>query len=106
MKRGVFIPSDTTQRMTVKDALKRYRDEVPPWLAKGAKPDQSGIARVVDEFGGLDLAALDTSHVASYRDKRLHKDGASAQTAKHELGLLNRVLKQCIIDWGTCPAAL
>jgi integrase len=100
MDRGAFIPSDAAQRKTVKEVLEKYRDEVLPRLSKGAKPDRSRIARLVEDFGGLNLAALDSSHVAAYRDRRLYNEGASPQTVKHELGLLNRVLKQCVIDWG------
>jgi integrase len=100
MDTGAFIPSDVAQRMTVKEALERYKDEVLPLLAKGAKPDQSRIARLIDELGDLNLAVLDSAHVAAFRDKRLLKEKAAPQTVKHEIGLLNRVLKHCVIDWG------
>lgn len=100
MDTGAFIPSDAAQRTTVKEVLERYRDEVLPRLSKGAKPDRSRIARLIDEFGSYNLAALDSSHVARYRDKRLLNEEAAPQTVKHEIGLLNRVLKCCVIDWG------
>lgn len=100
MDTNTFIPSDAAQRTTMREVLERYRDEVLPRLSRGAKPDRSRIARLIEELGGMNLAALDSSHVAQYRDKRLIGDKAAPQTVKHELGLLNRVLKQCVIDWG------
>jgi len=100
MDRGSFIPADTAQRTTVTEALERYRDEVFPRLAQGGRPELSRLNRLIEAFDKLSLAALDTVHVAQYRDRRLYHDGASAQTVKHEIGLLNRVLKQCSIDWG------
>lgn len=99
MDTHTFMPADTAQRVTVNQVLERYRDEVLPRLSKGAKPDQSRIKRLSEALGGLNLAALDSAHVAQYRDHRLLKEGAAAQTVKHELGLLNRVLKQCVMEW-------
>ncbi|BCA79063.1 site-specific integrase [Desulfuromonas sp. AOP6] len=95
-----FVSDNTAQRTTVKEVLIRYRDEVLPQLAGGAKPDRSRISRLIDCLGDINLAALDSSHISQYRDKRLLKENAAPQTVKHELGLLNRVLKQCVIDWG------
>lgn len=99
MDTQTFMPSDVARKTTVKEVLEKYRDEVLPDLANGAKPDKSRIARLIESLGGLNLAALDSSHVAQYRDQRLKEDGAAPQTVKHELGLLGRVLKQCVIDW-------
>jgi len=50
-------------------------------------------------LGELSLAALESFHIAKYRDQRI-KVGAAPQTVKHEIGLLNRVLKHCVMDWG------
>ena len=100
MDTNAYIPSDTAQRSTLAEVLKRYSDEVLPRLSKGAKPDQSRILRLIEALGSLNLAALEASHVSQYRDNRLLTDLASPQTVKHELGLLNRVLKHCVVDWG------
>lgn len=100
MDTNSFIPSDAAQNTTLRQVLERYRDEVLPRLARGAKPDQSRVARLIDAFGSCTLATLDSSRVAAYRDQRLIVEKASPQTVKHELGVLNRVLQQCIIDWG------
>lgn len=46
----------------------------------------------------MSLAALDSSHIAKYRDIRLGA-GIGPQTLRHEIGLLNRTLKACQTDW-------
>lgn len=98
--RGSFIPSDAAHRTTMRTVLERYRDEVLPTKSQGGKPEMARLNRLIDTFGDLAMAALDSAHVSSFRDQRLQKEHASAQTVKHELGLLNRVLKHCQIDWG------
>lgn len=99
MDRGSFIPSTTAQRTTVRAALERYQKEVFPRLAQGGQCEVSRARRLIDAFGELSLAALDSSHVAAYRDRQLQA-GAAPQSVKHDLGLLGRVLKHCVIDWG------
>ena len=99
MDRGAFIPSTTAQQTTVRKALERYREEVFPRLARGGNDEQARLRRLIDDMGELSLAALEAAHVAKYRDQRL-KDGAAPQTVKHEIGLLGRVLKHCVMDWG------
>lgn len=44
------------------------------------------------------MLALTPAKVASFRDARLKE--VSAQAVIHEIGLLNRVLKTAVIDWG------
>lgn len=99
MDRGAFIPSTTAQRTTVRTALERYSKEVLPRLAQGGRCEVSRARRLVDALGELSLTALDSSHVATYRDRQLQA-GAAPQTVKHDIGLLGRVLKHCVIDWG------
>lgn len=99
MDRGAFIPSTTAQQTTVRTALERYREEVFPRLARAGNDEQARLRRLIDDMGELSLSALEASHIAKYRDQRL-KDGAAPQTVKHEIGLLGRVLKHCVMDWG------
>ena len=99
MDRGAFIPSTTAQRTTVRAALERYSKEVFPRLAQGGQCEVSRARRLIDALGELSLTALDSSHVAAYRDRRL-QTGAAPQSVKHDIGLLGRVLKHCVIDWG------
>lgn len=99
MDRGTFLPTDAAERTSVAVALARYQDEVFPRLARGGSSLSGNLARLRVELGALSLIALDSSHVAAYRDKAL-KSGLSPQTVRHDLGLLHRVLKCCTIDWG------
>lgn len=99
MDRGAFIPSTTAQRTTVRAALERYQKEVFPRLAQGGQCEISRARRLINALGELSLTALDSSHVAAYRDRRL-QTGAAPQSVKHDIGLLGRVLKHCVIDWG------
>ena len=99
MDRGAFIPSTTAQRTTVRAALERYSKEVFPRLAQGGQCEVSRARRLIDALGELSLTALDSSHVSAYRDRQLQA-GAAPQSVKHDLGLLGRVLKHCVIDWG------
>jgi integrase len=99
MDRGAFISSTTAQRTTVRAALERYSKEVFPRLAQSGQCEVSRARRLINALGELSLTALESSHVATYRDRQLHA-GAAPQSVKHDLGLLGRVLKHCVIDWG------
>ena len=99
MDRGAFIPSDTAQRTTVAAVLDRYQAEVCPGLARGGKFLQSNLDRLKEALGGISLASLEPAHISEFRDRAL-KAGLSPQTVRHDLGILNRVLKCCSIDWG------
>ncbi len=99
MDRGAFIPSTTAQRTTVRAALERYQKEVFPRLAQGGQCEVSRARRLIAALGELSLTALEPSHVAAYRDRQLQA-GSAPQSVKHDIGLLGRVLKHCVIDWG------
>ena len=100
INRGHYKSSAVAENTTLRSALERYRDEIFPRLSGEGKSELARLNRLIEHLGEFSLSALETSHVATYRDARLHKDKVAAQTVKHELGLLNRVLKQCVIDWG------
>lgn len=97
MDRGAFIPSDTASRMTVRKACEKYAEDILP-SKRGVGPDKSRLDRLEASLGNLSLAALEPSHVAEYRDRRLKEVGP--QSVKHEINLLQRVLKACVLDWG------
>ncbi|MFH7319265.1 integrase [Desulfurivibrio sp. D14AmB] len=99
LNRDDYIPATAARATTVREALNRYRDEIFPRLAAGGEFEKARVQRLIEALGDLSLSALDTAHVAQYRDKQL-KAGLAAQTVKHDLGLLNRVLKCCVMDWG------
>jgi len=98
MSRGVFISSSAAEQTTVAEILDRYAQEVFPRLSDGGKRERFRLILLKNHFGLLSLAALRSNHVAKYRDQRLKE--VSAQSVKHELGLLNRTLKFAQIDCG------
>jgi len=71
------------------DVLDRYGREVSPSKAC-YKTDSYRITLLKKNLGHFSLAALNSAHLAEYRDMRLSK--VSPQTVKHELSLINRVL--------------
>ncbi|MBU4230797.1 MAG: tyrosine-type recombinase/integrase [Proteobacteria bacterium] len=98
MERGLFISSSAAEQITVAEVLDRYEKEVFPRLADGGKRERFRLVLLKNQFGHLSLAALRSNHVAAYRDQRLRE--VSSQSVKHELGLLNRVLRSAQIDGG------
>jgi len=98
MERGLFISSSAAEQITVTEVLDRYEKEVFPRLADGGKRERFRLVLLKNQLGHLSLAALRSSHIAAYRDQRMKE--VSAQSVKHELGLLNRVLKSAQIDGG------
>ena len=99
MRRGTYTNIRVAEQTILRTALLRYHEEVFPRLANGGIGEKARLWRLIDELGELSLAALEPFHVAKYRDQRV-KSGAAPQTVKHEIGLLNRVLKHCVMDWG------
>lgn len=105
MERGVFVQRTESEQTTLKELLDRYSREVLPTL-KGGYREQSRIKALQAGLGAYSLAALNSTMIAKYRDKRLstvsEKTGrlVSPQTVKHELGLLQRALKMATMEWG------
>ena len=105
MERGVFVQRTESEQTTVNNLLDRYSREVLPTL-KGGYREQSRIKALQNGLGAYSLAALNSSMIAKYRDKRLstisEKTGrmVGPQTVKHELGLLQRALKMAVMEWG------
>ncbi|ADH86860.1 site-specific integrase [Desulfurivibrio alkaliphilus] len=99
MDRGAYIPVAAAEKNTLRMVLERYRKEICPRLARAGRDEFARLNRLTEALGDLSLAALQPAEVARYRDQRL-KAGAAPQTVKHDLGLLNRVLKACVMDWG------
>ena len=105
MERGVFVERTESEQTTLNELLDRYSREILPKL-KGGHKEQSRIKALQSGLGAYSLAALNSSMIAKYRDKRLstvsEKTGrlVGAQTVKHELGLLQRALKMAAMEWG------
>ena len=98
MERGIFISSSAAEQTSVTEVLDRYEKEVFPRLADGGKRERFRLALLKIHLGNLSLAALRSNHIAAYRDQRQKQ--VSPQSVKHEMSLLNRVLKFAQIDCG------
>ena len=105
MMRGVFVRRNESEQTTLNELLDRYSREVLPKL-KGGYREHSRIKALQSGLGAYSLAALNSAMIAKYRDNRLstvsEKTGrlVSAQTVKHELGLLQRAMKMAAMEWG------
>ena len=95
--RGVFVSKNEAERTTFADAADRYRREILP-SKRGSKQDGYRLNALTDEFGGYSLAAITSSMLAAFRDKRLKL--LSPQSVVHDLNLLSRIFRTATIDWG------
>lgn len=97
IKRGAYIDTAAAETTTVRQILDRYNEEIRPRL-KG-NSDGGRVRRLIADLGDLTLSMLDVHHVAKYRDRRIG-EGAAPSSIVHEIGVLNRALKCCVMDWG------
>ena len=98
MRRGVFVSHAEAENTTLAEVLDRYAREVLP-TKKSTRPITYHARNVREGLGALSLAAITSSVLAKYRDQQLRK-GYAAQTVKHDLSLISRVLNICIKEWG------
>jgi integrase len=83
---------------TVKDALRRYANEVSPkhrgerWEVLRLNSFES------DPLAAIKLPAIRSVDIAQWRERRLKS--VSAATVRREMNLLQSVLKVCRQDWG------
>jgi integrase len=122
MKRGKFVSYGEAERMTLYDALKKYRDEITPtkkgsaqettrinkWLGvrtdafqkmlDRSKKKSRDVPLKPDPITGYALASLTTADFSKWRDLRL-KDVAPA-TVTRDLSLFSHVFTACVKDWG------
>lgn len=86
-------------RLTLGDALERYRDEVTP-KKKGAKQESYRLTRwLAHPYASRALSSLRGADFTAYRDRRL-ADGASPATVRLELALVSNVYTRCAKEWG------
>lgn len=95
--RGVYIDRSLAEVTLLSDVFDRFAKEIIPGL-KGAKSEHSRMKHLIKNLGHISLAQIRPQALAEYRDKRLTLVGP--QSVKHELGLLNRVLKIAHREWG------
>lgn len=97
MDRGVFVSRTEAEQTTFAQICYRYEQEILP-TKKGVISDISRLKRLKDHFGRYSLATINSSLIAEYRDLRLKEVGP--QSVRHELGLMNRIFKSAVLDWG------
>lgn len=97
IERGLFLDTSEAEKTTVGSLIDRYEREVLP-----SKRSRQGViyhlGQVKQGLGGVPLAKLLPSDLASYRDKRLTQVGP--QSVLHELRLVQRILNTATKDWG------
>ncbi|WP_164276019.1 site-specific integrase [Stenotrophomonas sp. B1-1] len=82
----------------VKDALRRYANEVAP-KHKGVKWELVRLGLIErDPIALVRLPALRPIHLAEWRERRLTQ--VSGATVRREMNLLQSVFKSCRKDWG------
>ena len=90
---GARLPENT-----VKDALRRYANEVAP-KHKGVKWELARLGLIErDPIALVRLPALRSIHLAEWRERRLSQ--VSAASVRREMNLLQSVFKSCRKDWG------
>jgi integrase len=94
---GSFIDPNDAQKTTFTEVAARYEREVVPRL-RGKVQTGYVLKRLQETFGSHSLAAITPPMLAAYRDDRLKS--VSAQTVVHELGLISRIYKAAMLDWG------
>lgn len=95
--RGIYVSRVEAESTTLTEACDRYEQEVLPGL-KGKAADASRLKTIKAELGRSPLSAINSTTLAKFRDAR--SKVVSNQSVIHELGLINRVLKTCVLDWG------
>lgn len=118
LEKGTFKCTALAERMTLREAMQRYVEEVIP-TKKSQIPELSNRNNVDAVLGAYPLIAIDSQVLAAYRDKRLKsqarsvrrfKDGrrqtielgrrVSGAAVRHELSFISRVMTQAIREWG------
>lgn len=98
LDRGLFLDRSTAESTTMADLIDRYLEEVTP-LKRSAKNDRQRLLYLKRYFGCYSIAALQSRHVAAWRDRRLN-DGKAGSTVVKELNSLSHLVDVAIKDWG------
>jgi len=100
MRKGLYIDRADSVKMSIRDALERYKVEVLPTKRETtAKKEKLRLAQLQTVFGKYTLAALTPTLIAEFRDQRV-RDGKSANTVRLDLALLSHLYTVAIQEWG------
>ena len=98
-RKGLFIDRADSVKMSIRDALERYKTEILPTKREStAKNERLRLAQLQIVFGKYTLAALTPTLIAEFRDRRLG-EGKSANTVRLDLALLSHLYTIAIQEW-------
>ncbi len=95
--RGLYIQRSHAEKTTLREVIKRYRDEVVP-MKKAQRQALSCLRGIESDLGGYALAAITPALLADYRRRRLVM--VDPQTVRKDLGMIQRLMKAAHLDWG------
>lgn len=97
--RGIYVPRNNSEKMTVSAALDRYIKEVIPTKKESSQRRDIGRAEFLkSKLGRYSLAALNTEIIADFRDERL-AEGKANNTVRLELAVLSHMYTIAIKEW-------
>jgi integrase len=100
MRKGLYIDRADSVKMSIRDALERYKLEILPTKRPStAKNERLRLAQLQVVFGKYTLAALTPTLIAEFRDRRLAA-GKSANTVRLDLTLLSHLYTVAMQEWG------
>jgi hypothetical protein len=102
--RGIYVPRNDSEKLTISNAFDRYRKDVSPTKqASTREREKSRIKQLKSSLGNYSLASLNSETIAQYkerlRDKRI-ADGKSNNTVRLELALLSHLYTPAISERG------
>jgi len=98
--RGIYIPRNRSEKITIIKALDRYLKEVTTTKKPSTQKLESKVSKVIRKhLGSYTLASLSAEHIANFRDQRLSL-GLSTTTVRLELALLSHLYTVAIQEWG------
>jgi len=98
--RGIYIPRNRSEKITITKALDRYLKEITPTKKSSTQKLEHKVSKVLRKYlGSYTLASLNTEHIANFRDQRLSL-GLSTTTVRLELALLSHLYTIAIKEWG------
>lgn len=101
MRKGLFIDRADSVKMSIRDALERYKNEILPTKRQStAKNERLRLAQLQIVFGKYTLAALTPTLISEFRDRRL-ANGKSANTVRLDLAFNSSHLYSVAMrEWG------
>ncbi|BBB66544.1 integrase [Undibacterium sp. YM2] len=97
IERGVFVSQSVIEKISLGEALTRYRTEITP-QKKGVKQEGYTIGILMrSPLAEKSLSSIRSIDIARYRDDR--RKEVAANTVKNELNTLSAVFEACRMEW-------